>query len=426
MLTAPVINSALSTFILALTPAQRWEAAGKFNNSSFSAQYWIVLIGVIAVIILMVLLLIVSFNRTKQNKQTSDQLFIEYAKKRGLTTRERQILLNAANKAGLKRNESIFTLATAFDQGSAEILEEQQASEESDLLSTELSFLREKLGFKKRPVTSIGALTKPEKLSSRQIPIGKKVYVTRRRTRGSDGIESTVIKNSDFELAIRLAKPVEIAFGEPWCVCYYFGSSVWEFETSVVSYDGNILVLNHSYNIRFINRRRFLRVAAKKPAFIARFPFTRTLDYGTQEKSTQNQDSTKTFPVTWAAPEFVPAVVTELAGPGLRIETTLEVEVGQRVLVVFSLEEEQNRDSTAVNTGALKIVEDIGEVKHTRTIPNGWSIAVELTGLRDSDIDELIRATNEASVKMNAKNEKAAASAGSEEGVSLPVGAQGV
>jgi hypothetical protein len=205
-----------------------------------------------------------------------------------------------------------------------------------------------------------------------------------------------------------LAEPVKITFGELWRIRYYFGSSVWEFDTSVVSYDGNILVLNHNDDVRFINRRRFIRVPVKKQAFIAHFPFEKTLE-----------------PV-WGPPEFVPAVVTELAGPGLRIESRLQVKEGERVLVVFSLDEEQGRNLTTANTGISKIVEDIGEVRHTRAIPNGLSIAVELTGLSDSDINELIRVTNAASVWANARNENAPASMSEQEHIVKPVATQGV
>ena len=44
----------------------------------------------------------------------------------------------------------------------------------------------------------------------------------------------------------------------------------------------------------------------------------------------------------------------------------------------------------------LKIGEAIGDVRHTTPLQNGFSIAVELTGLSDSNIDELIRVTNAA------------------------------
>lgn len=388
MTTAAVITGCLNGIVLALTPEQRWEATREFK-SNFIAERWFIVVGIIAIVILTVLLVVISFKRTRQERKSSDQLFIEYAEKRGLTDRERQILLGIANKAGLKRNESIFTLVSAFDRGAAKIQESlagRQPNEKDSQLRTDISFLREKLGFKKQPSYSRGSPAKSTKLSSRQIPVGKTLHMTRRKARDPGNVESTIVRNSDTELAVRLASPVRITFGEFWCVHYYFGSSVWEFDTSVVSYDGDILILNHSDDVRFINRRRFIRVPAKEPAFIACFPF---------EKAAEPQ---------WGPPEFVPAVVTELAGPGLRIESGLKVKEGERVLVVLSLDEKRGGNLTTAKAGILKIVEDIGEVRHIKAIPNGSSIAVELTALSDSDIDELIRITNAASVKAKAGN----------------------
>lgn len=411
MMMAPVIKLFLAVSVLAMTPVQRWEAAGKFN-STFAAERWFILIGIIAIVTLAVLLFVVSFKRTRQERKGSDQLFIEYAEKRGLTARERQIILSIANKAGLKRNESIFNLASAFDRGATKMQESfagQRTSEEVSQLRTELSFLREKLGFIRQSSYSKGTTSESKKLSSRQIPVGKTVHMTRRKkTQDSSDVESTIVRNSDTELAVRLARPVRITFGEFWRIRYYFGSSVWEFDTSVVSYDGDILFLNHSDDVRFINRRRFLRVPVRKPAFIARFPFA------------------KIHEPVWGPPEFVCAVVTELAGPGLRIESRLEVKGGERVLVVFSLDEEQSKDLTTTNAGILKIVENIGEVRHTRVIRDGLSIAVELTGLSDSDVDELVRITNTASVEASVGNENAPALTNDEEHMVKLVVAQGV
>ena len=103
----------------------------------------------------------------------------------------------------------------------------------------------------------------------------------------------------------------------------------------------------------------------------------------------------------------MPASVTELAGPGLRIEAPLEVKVGERVLVILKLSEEdlQSNSQRSGKTAPEKIVENIGEVRHTKRIKNGFSIAVELTGLSDPNINELVRVTNAASLKTKANSE---------------------
>jgi hypothetical protein len=199
-------------------------------------------------------------------------------------------------------------------------------------------------------------------------------------------------------------------------VHYYFGASVWEFDTSVVSYDGDILILNHSDSVRFINRRRFLRVPVNMPAFIAPFPFEMTTarsDSRSEEQKPQPSSSDVSRSV-WGPPEFVSAIVTELAGPGLRVETALEVNVGDRVLMVFRLDAEGDSDSHRQESGGaatLRVVQDIGEVRHVKGIEKGLSVAVELVGLSDQDVDELVRATNAASLKAGASGSDTPAAA---------------
>jgi hypothetical protein len=425
MIVAPVITTGLNAIVLALTPAERWEAMGRFN-SNFMTESWFLITSILAIIILTISFFVVSYIRGVRERKASGQLFARYAERGGLSGRERQILSDVASKAGLGRNESIFTMGNAFNHGAAKMIKERLAehgAEDSRRLSSGLSFLREKLGFQKQYFPSAGSLAKSNKLSSRQIPIGKKLFITRLNTRDLGEIESTVIENDDMELTVKLARPAESAAGEFWRAHYYFGASVWEFDTSVVSRHGSILVLNHSDNVRFINRRRFLRVSIKRPAFIAHFPFSKTLS-PKKESSESEQGSSSDPGCVLEPPEFAQAVVTELAGPGLRMETSLEVKVGERVLVVFRLDEENDVDLSEEReddkTTAPRIIEDIGEVRNIETIKNGFSISVELTGLSDSNIDELICATNAISMKAAAESEDVPGSVNAEGAVSEP------
>jgi len=405
------MTAGLNAVIMALTPIQRWQAARELD-SGFIDKRLFILVSVVTIIILALLFIAVGHKRKAKERKVTDKLFLEYAGKTGLNQRERQILMDVAAKTRLKRNESIFTMVTAFDRGAAEITKDalaQHGAETSKHLSDELSVLREKLGFRKRYTASEGPAAGSNRPSSRQIPTGKKLHITRRKTGDSaNNIESTVIENNDTDLAVKLTVSLESKPGEIWCVRYYFGASVWEFETSSVSCQDNVLILNHSDNVRFINRRRFLRVPVNKPTFIARFPFAVTMsnsDSGNEHSGTET-DPAGASGDAWGPPEFVPASVTELAGPGLRIEAPLEVNVGDRVLVILKLSEQEDRDSSsqiAGKTTPARIVEDVGEVRHTKAIQNGFSIAVELTGLNESNISELIRATNAASLRASAE-----------------------
>jgi hypothetical protein len=223
---------------------------------------------------------------------------------------------------------------------------------------------------------------------------------------------------------------VESKLGEIWRAQYYFGTSVWEFDTSVVRCYGDILVLNHSDDMRFISRRRFLRIRVNKPAFIARFPFSRTLPpniNSSKKVSGSKQGSANASGSTWGPPEFIPATVTELGGPGLRIEAPLEVKAGDRVLVIVNLSETIDARYSILDTRReSRIVEDIGEVRHTRAIEDGFSIGVELTGLSDSDVSELIRAANAASIRTPGNRQDTPSFVNTEENVSEPSAVQGI
>jgi hypothetical protein len=391
-------------FYLALTPAERWKAAGRPFNDSILDGRWLIVLAVVVLVVLTLLLVAVNRQKRTQQREVTSRLFFEYADERGLSTRECRVLTEIAKRAGIKRSEDVFTDDVAFYRGAAKLMEDGVVHDatggRNDSLSTELSFLREKLGFQNEVALSPDSSGKSKKRSSRQIPVGRKVHVTRRIAHDSDDIKVT--------------------FGEPWRVRYHFNCSIWEFDTTVTGCNGDILVLKHNDNVRFINRRRFHRVLVSKPAFVARFPFSKMLFEGgddSAKRSKSRQASAGAAGKCWGPPDFVPAVVTELAGPGLRIEAPLEVNPGDRVLVVLKLGEDKaddvaaSRPSDNGKTPTPRVVEDIAEVRHIRAISNGFSIAVELIGLSDPDIGELIRATNGASRKGGNGNQEMADSA---------------
>jgi hypothetical protein len=118
----------------------------------------------------------------------------------------------------------------------------------------------------------------------------------------------------------------------------------------------------------------------------------------------------------------------------------LEVKSGDRVLVIVNLSEEKSQDliphqksdspsSLLVQdsrTKLSKIIEDIGEVRHVGAIEGGFSIAVELTGLSDSNVSELIRAANAASIRTNNNRQNSPSSVNKEDNKSEPAVVQGI
>ncbi len=382
---------------LVLSPSDRWSGARRFQSGT-EGSHWFVVTAIAVMVIFAVLLVFVSFYRKYQEKRFSGSHFINSAIERGLTEREQLVLGEVAVKSGLKQRNSIFTMSKAFEQGARKLMGDSFVngleSDQSKTLRTELYILREKLGFREEQI-DVGGTSQSKGLSSRQIPKGRQILMTRRRARNSGEIEAEIVENSDVEFKVRSSTVLRVAPGESWSIRYYFGASVWEFDAILVGCEGELLILSHSDDIRFVNRRRFLRVSVDKPGYLACFPFSSVSSY---EKSL-------------APPEFLSARITELAGPGLRIEAPVKLRVGERVLMVIGLEETRSGKARS-----MKLIQGVGEVRHVKSIENGQSIAVEFTGLKDSDVNELIRATNSA-----ARKSKSSASSGAVESAWQPV-----
>ncbi|MCP4257131.1 MAG: hypothetical protein GY774_06345, partial [Planctomycetes bacterium] len=108
---AHLITSGFNVIFLTLTPVERWNAAGKHDSGL--NLHWFILIAAAALIIMIAMLIMASYNRIMRERKLSGKLFFDYAEQRGLSGRERQILLNIALKAGIKRKQAIFSMAGA-------------------------------------------------------------------------------------------------------------------------------------------------------------------------------------------------------------------------------------------------------------------------------------------------------------------------
>jgi hypothetical protein len=349
----------------------------------------------------------VSLRRVRQAHQISDRVFIELAGEKMLTLRECQILQRIAKRSGAARQEAVFTDRAAFERGAVQMIAHMLSDKESQKkqqLFTEVSLLREKIGFG-RDYAALGANLSRSR-SSRQIPAAKQVLLQPVPAEDTEPIEAIVDRNTDHELCVKLDSAIKVRLGGMWTVRYFSGASVWEFDTSVNSYDGTMLGLSHSDHVRFLNRRRFLRVPVTRRAMMAKFPFEQTLEWAgaTPPMTYDPKEIGLVHPIERMGPHFVPATVTELGGPGLRMETSLDIRMGERVLVVFDLEIEPLVAEDASYAGRrTRLIEDIGEVRHVKRLDEGVCVAVELSGLKDGDVNELIRATNAALIEINEK-----------------------
>ena len=145
------LNLSLNTSS-SLTSTQRWDAL-RLLNFDFGGQDGFILICGVILAALIMLLVIVHLLDAIKRKRNSNHLFIEYADKRGLNIRERQILMDIATRARLRLTESIFTMGDVFDRAATKMIRASLAkygAKRSRYLSAELSMLREKMGFRRR------------------------------------------------------------------------------------------------------------------------------------------------------------------------------------------------------------------------------------------------------------------------------------
>ena len=363
--------------LAALDPLERLSAmrrlsSGGGGGGSVFTNKWFILMGASIVFILTIFLLAIRRFRIDKEMEALDLKFDEYANNHGLSSQERKILSGITKKALLRRKDAIFTIMAAFNRGAIKFMQEKFASihnpVERQKLNAMVDSVREKLGYK-RKVYTFGARSGGGRgLSSRQIPVGKKVSIAPSSSPDVARIDAVIMRSDELEFVVAPEVPLSSAAGKLWNVRYRFGAATWDFNVLTIACVDEGLVLNHSDNITFVNRRRFLRVAVQRPALVAHFPTVRSDFEG--------------GPMT---PEFVRGTVTELSGPGLRIESEIEVHRGDRVIVVFELEDG-------------KVVQDIGEVRGYRDRGEEHSIGVELIGLNEAGVDELVRVTNNIAI----------------------------
>jgi hypothetical protein len=317
----------------------------------------------------------------------------------------------------LKKPEAIFNLPTVFERITSQVIAEAvstKSPQEASSLRKNIFEIRRKLGFQAYQAKSNKLQVKSSKLSSRQLPEGKEIILTSLQNSSISNITAKVVENTDMELKVKPSVLIDTSPARRWRINYNFGAAVWEFDTTVLSVDSESIAFNHSSEVRYINRRRFFRTKVNKPALIADFPFSRKLKKETSGENDTDTEQPNAKMDYMNPPKFVSGVVTELAGPGLLIETDIDIEVGQRILVVFELNkskrDEGSKENTDNDSGTLLIedvgmVEEVGQVRRKTENKNHRIIAVELTGLSDSEVDELVRATNNAAV-LSAKQAK--------------------
>ena len=357
VMTAP----ALGALAQAYGPAERWAGARNWNTSwgvGGSVTWWII---VSTILVTLVAVLVILIQQRRQRERRSRLSFLADSDCMGLTDEERNLLSYVAKAAGVGSYETVFTMEAAFEQGMAALLRSEHVTSMSEegrvYMSALLGSLRDKLGF------HLADAQETMISSSRQIAQGARMSVVQRGE--PNPFEVTVAQCTAMELVVEPEVYVETGRGELWLVRYCDGGSIWEFDAPVLRQRDGKVVLGHSEHVRFINRRRFPRIKVRREALVAPFPFSRT----------SHQHDT---------PEFLPATLAELAGPGLVLEAPIQLGVGERALVVMKMKQQ-------------RVIGGLGKVRRFTAGPSGMNVlAVELVGLNASEMAELVRETNAA------------------------------
>ncbi len=369
----------------ALSTAEKLRGLKRFHGErSGMADPRVFIAGLIIIGVLMIVLVLYRKSRKWKEDDVSQDLFEHNIERLALNCAERQLILDIAKGSKLKRIDSIFSVSSAFDQGAAAVMKKSFSQGKTLLerkhLNQQITSAKEKLGFKEESVSySANEYSfRPKGLSSRQVPVGKNVLISRIHSKNASPMTAVVIENSHFELKLSTEEDFTGKPGEIWRVLYQLGAVIWKFDSLIVSSDGKELILSHTENIRFINRRKFVHAPVKLYGYIARFHCAKTV------KDVQLD----------IMPQFISAKITELSGPTLRIVAPMKVRTGERVLVIFEL-------------SPNRVIQSTAEVRRSENSEKGQIIIAEMIDINEACINELITATNNAVIDLAKKEDDA-------------------
>ena len=355
------IELVFSPFAGPLNTLDRMKAARSRFVPGGQSSPWVVVAILLALIVVAGIVAALWRRRVRHKKQWGK--FSNHANRVGLSNEEQSLAIKIAGAAGAQDPNTVFVSDTVFNRGAEKLINRSVRDSGSSGTCGTCAFLlslRQKLSFQ---IPSGKAKVASVDLG----PIDPGMVLNVLRQRVPEEFEVVVIQPEDSSegLTVRIEERVDCRPGESWVVRYPRDGILWEFNAWATKVAGQAVSLRPVGKLRWVNRRKFVRVPADNPAHVAPFPF-------------EQADRQKGGP-----PEFVPARLVEIAGPGLMLETEVQARTGERVLVVLELDD--------------TIVESLATVRRGR--PEGATqgpIAVELVGLTTSDVSRLARETNVA------------------------------
>lgn len=357
---------------MALKPMERLKAMGEFGEAT-SGQVWLMVFLLLALLLIaagvVVLALVRHWRRARQQRERLAALCQEH----GLGDRERYVMAAIVKAGRIRQVETVFTVSMSFERGLAALMRsptvmgmtEQKRQEVRDLIES----VRQRLGLVSPEAGGGEGPARPAAPADPIIGRGDRLMVVYRGAATTFDVDVSATAPEEFLVQPR--GEIDARPGETWLLRYAKDGAMWEFDAPVMGTEGGQVRLGRVGRPRFINRRRFPRVPTSKPAQVANFPFTRP------DEET-------------ALPEMVDCELTEIAGPGLRVEAPIQVVAGDRVLL-------------AVQLGANNVVEGLGKVRRAHVGPQGGSVlVVELLGLNNEEVARLAQETS-AAARVNAR-----------------------
>ncbi|MCE5279018.1 MAG: hypothetical protein ABFD92_05370 [Planctomycetaceae bacterium] len=358
---AATIHHALLSAATSLTPDERWAGVNEYAANHRVDPWWVAFCVLTGLVLCVVALLgyrgyISAWNTRRRIR--------ENARRSGLSEPEQQLIETLAQLSGLRHPEAVFTMSQAFDHAVASMMllprcqgmNDQARGQLADIIQA----LRTKLCFDNTPRSENSKIP-----SSRAIPAGSRLSVIHRGQ--VEGAEAIVEINDPMEMAVRPDPQMTARPGETLVLQYCQGMAAWEFTAPITAVRDGKLVLGHTSQVRYVNRRRFMRVPLRRPAKVGSLSF-----HGA------------------AAGEMrmVDAELTEIAGPGVVMESPLHPLMGQRVVVAMQLRKEYGMQAPGI-------------VRRVTDLHNGkFQIIVEMTDLNPQEVSELVRQTNLAMHEM--------------------------
>jgi len=364
--------------VAALSPVELWGAArdsGGFHHEIL--MLWSIWVPIVIGVGLM--LAAIGIYRRRAAGKAMLKSFHRTADRLDLTPNERIVLEQIARLANVTRFSSIFTMETAFERG-VSLLSESRAVEEMPeevaRHTTEvIESLRVKLGMEFSPYDD----GDPEEA----VHLTKGDGVTFVHRGSATAVEATVTSTNGRDVTLQFADEVSLRVGQACVIHRVCDDQQWEYDISITEPGEGFAVARLIGKPRKRNLRRFVRVPTRRTAYAAAFPFSslEVSDDTAQSDDTPQSDDTAQSDDT---PQFVAGTLTEIGGPGLRLDVPLSVEAGDRVLVVLKMDEGKTIQGTAV----VRRVLDSHDAAHV--------VAVEMVGLSEAEIGELQRETNAA------------------------------